>query len=371
MFAKRISSGGLLLCLLLSGVVLCQRGRTDATTYYGMSDASAGIAVNDTLFITIDDERNVFEVYGTDRPGAPLQSLPWDAHLGIAADDEHPEADIEGAAVLGKNVYWISSHGRNKDGKWRANRHRFFAMNLEAKDGQVRAAPVGKPCTRLATCLAEDPRYQQLGIADSLAPERKKDETLAPKDGGLNIEALAAGADGKSLLIGLRNPRPGGMALIVPLLNPEAVLLEGAAPKFGEPVRLRLTRDANGQAVGLGIRSMEYSPRHKAYLIIAGSHDERGAFACYRWSGRPSDAPELLPRATAAIAAVPSFSPEALIVYPDREKVQLLSDDGSRLVRVASPDQCKKGAYRNGACEAKSLLDHSKKTFRSLWIDVE
>ena len=65
------------------------------------------------------------------------------------------------------------------------------------------------------------------------------------------------------------------------------------------------------------------------------------------------------------------FCPEALLLYPDNEQVQLLSDDGSLLVRVASRKECKKGAFRDGVCEAKALLDHSKRTFRSLWVDVK
>ena len=64
----------------------------------------------------------------------------------------------------------------------------------------------------------------------------------------MNIEGLAATADGK-LRIGFRNPRPGGEALVIPLLNPAPVVDSGAAPVFGELARLDLA--------GRGIRRME------------------------------------------------------------------------------------------------------------------
>jgi hypothetical protein len=360
----------LLLCLLLLGLPWLQ-GREGPSVYSGMCDASAGIALDNATFVAADDERNVFCVYSAKAPGSPRAVVEWDANLGVGTQDEHPEADVEGATVLEKTIYWITSHGRNKEGKWRANRHRFFAMTIRQDGDRVVAEPVGKPYVRLALDLAADPRLKALGLPETLAPEKKKEEKLAPKDEGLNIEGLCAAVDGKTLLIGFRNPRPNGAALIVPLLNPDAVIRDSAAPKFGEPIRLPLLKEANGKPVSLGIRSMEYSARHQAYLIVAGAHDEQKVFAFYRWSGKPADKPEVLPKATAAIAAVSGFGPEALILYPGHEKVQLLSDDGSLLVRVASPKDCAKGSFHDGLCEAKDLLDPAKKTFRSLWVEVE
>ena len=225
--------------------------------------------------------------------------MDWDANLGIDPEGKHPETDIEGAAVLGKTVYWITSHGRNKEGKWRTNRHRFFGMTVARDGDQVTAQPVGKPYVRLASDLVADPRLKVLRLAESLAADRDEDETLAPKDAGLNIEALSAAADGKSLLIGFRNPRPEGMALIVPLLNPDAVLQKGAAPEFAEPVRLRLSREVQGQKISLGIRSMEYSAGHQAYLIVAGrtTNSERSQCTVGRASRRtPRNCCRRLPR---------------------------------------------------------------------------
>src|SRR5436190_1450267 len=69
----------------------------------------------------------------------------------------------------------------------------------------------------------------------------------APKEeGGLNIESLCA--VGETLYIGFRNPIPNGKALIVPLVNPSAVVDEGKPAQLGKPILIDLG--------GLGLRDM-------------------------------------------------------------------------------------------------------------------
>ena len=97
-------------------------------SYIGMCDASAGVAISPDLFLVADDELNVLRVYPVEQGGKPLASLNLDAFLEV--DRRSPEADIEGAAKVGDVVYWISSHGRNKTGKDRTSRERFFATQI-------------------------------------------------------------------------------------------------------------------------------------------------------------------------------------------------------------------------------------------------
>ncbi|MBN2473420.1 MAG: hypothetical protein JXB62_02335 [Pirellulales bacterium] len=341
----------------------------DVSRYSGMCDASAAVALDAATLIAADDEQNTLKVYRADRPGPPVQSIPWDEPLGIdPAQDKHPEVDIEGATVLGGRIYWISSHGRNKGGKWRANRHRLFAMTVTVRDGKVVAEPFGKASRTLIADLVRDDRMKGLGLAEALAIGKTEVGRLAPKKKGLNIEGLCATPDGKSLLIGFRNPCGDGKALLVPLHNPAAVLADGAAPRFGQPFLLNLQTRYEGESHALSVRSMEYSAGYGAYLIVAGRHDERKVFALFRWSGGATDPPILLRDGTASIQQIPDFTPEALIVYPDRDEVQLLSDDGTLKVKVASAAECAEGEFDAGQCEAKYLRDETRKTFRSLWI---
>ncbi|MHC4629429.1 MAG: DUF3616 domain-containing protein, partial [Planctomycetota bacterium] len=103
--------------------------------FCGASDASAAVAISRDMFIVADDENNVLRVYRRGQAGSPVYSYDVTAFLGIAP--EHPEADIEGSTAIGSRIYWIASHGRNKDGKMRPNRYRFFATDVRINDGNV------------------------------------------------------------------------------------------------------------------------------------------------------------------------------------------------------------------------------------------
>jgi hypothetical protein len=207
-------------------------------------------------------------------------------------------------------------------------------------------------------------RVTRLGAWYLRGRERKK---LAPKEGGLNIEGLCASPEGETLYIGLRNPpfaEPGDAkdkAILVPLDNGREVIEEEASPVFGEPILLELG--------GLGIRSMEYSPYYRAYLIAAGPADERAEFALYRWSGERDERP--VKEYTFAQKAR-AFTPEALIVFGDSPKLLVLSDDGSIVVDVADASECMAGELLDGRrCLNKHLADSRKKTFTGMWLTLE
>jgi hypothetical protein len=328
--------------------------------YRGASDASAAVAVGDNMFIVADDENNVLRVYRTDTGALPVQHYDLTDFLGI--EPEHPEADIEGATMIGRRVYWITSHGRNRDGKIRLNRYRFFATDILIENGSIVIRPVGKPYRSLAHRLAssESMRYLGLDRATRFDAELKKKERekLAPKEQGLNIEALCASADGKTLYIGFRNPRPFDKALVVPLKNADAIIKSSAKPVFGEPILWDLD--------GLGIRSMEYCRLLQAYLLVAGPHDEAWRFALYRWSGKLEQQPKLIRQLR---SVKNDFAPEALIPFKGSNRFLLLSDDGTIPVKVSGQAECTQNKLNNdGTCPNKFLTDQSKKTFRAIWL---
>ena len=329
----------------------------------GASDASAAVAVGEDMFIVADDENNVLRVYRTGQGGQPVSSYDLTGFLEI--DPEHPEADIEGATMVGSRVYWITSHGRNKDGKMRPNRYRFFATDVQIRDGSVTVRPVGTPCRTLVHELLTIPNadYFGFGAATRFGAnlEKKDREKLAPKEDGLNIEALCASADGKTIYIGFRNPRVGrgSRAIVVPLRNAASIIERGEAPAFSEPILWDLA--------GLGIRSMEYSRFHETYFIVAGSPDEDDRYALYRWSGTRKWSPELVRELSWDKS---KLTPEALMPFADG-RLLLLSDDGSLPVKVDGPADCLPGEYRtDGTCLNKYLADPEKKTFRAVWVEL-
>lgn len=334
-------------------------------THSGMCDASAAVMLDEDTFIVADDEQNVLAVYNANRGGGPMASVDWE-HLFVSGQgsDAPEEADIEGAARIGNRIYWIASHGRNKKGKWKSDRHQFFAVEVTRNEEAFQLTPTGR-YHDLALDMVSAPELRELALDNVVKAKSAKEKQLAPKKEGLNIEGLAAAPDGRSLLIALRNPRLDDGAVLVPLLNPAAVLREGQKPRFGKPIVLDLAMNVHGMRVNLSVRSIEYCRQKEAYLIIGGPQNDRKIFAMFSWSGNRDVPPQLLEAATRVIRNIPGFAPEAIVEYPKSGNIQLLSDDGSLPVRVASPEECVKGAYKDGVCEAKHLRDASRRTFRS------
>jgi len=299
---------------------------------YGCCDASAAVAVNSNLFLVADDEGNALRVYRRDQSGGPLQAFQAGPFLHV--DPHKPETDLEGAARIGDRIYWITSHGRNREGEERESRHRFFATSFAVNgQGQVELKTVGRPYARLLNDLLREPRLRQFNLlTSSLLPPKARN--------GLNIEGLCATTKGE-LLIGFRNPIPNEQALLVPLQNP-AELLEGKPAKFGDPILLDLG--------GRGVRDLALSGDR--ILIIGGPHDGKGNFHIYEWRGG-SDKPRKIPD-----TRFKGANPEALVVYPGfpPDEFQVLSDDGTRKI---------------GEEDCKRLQDPNRKAFRSFWVEPE
>src|SRR3954470_9432030 len=154
--------------------------------YSGMRDASAAVALSSNLFVVADDERNTLCLYSADHPGPPLKEFDFNASLEVTA--KSPEADLEGAALIGKRAFWIGSHGRNKNGKERSNRCRLFATDIKVDGAEVTLTPAGHPCKRLLDDMLRDSRFAQFHLAEA--------STRAPKEqDALNIEGLSATPD--------------------------------------------------------------------------------------------------------------------------------------------------------------------------------
>ncbi len=288
------------------------------TRYAGMCDASAAVMLDGDRFAVANDEDNVLRVYSLRAPGQPVATLNLQAFLGV-----EKEADIEGAARVGNRVYWLTSHGANKNGKPRPDRRRLFATEVGAGTGGASLRPAGTAYSGLPKLFAHPIgiRYH-LAEAALLSPESK---------GALNIEGLAADAAG-GLLIGFRNPVPGGRALVVPLRNPQALVAAGGAnaePEFGDAAELDLG--------GLGIRSIEAVPGTGGYLIVAGPSRSGTRFALFGWRAGAKAVP-------LDVALPAGFRPEALMVDGKQRVIHLISDDGDactdpgfRLLTLALP----------------------------------
>lgn len=292
----------LLLALRASGASL-----GEPLVFTGTCDASAAIALSGDLFVVASDEDNILRFYRPSQPGRPVQEFDLRPILSVKPKSE---ADLEGAARLGSRVFFITSHGRNAEGKAAPNRHRLFAVEFTEKDDAVGVQPVGKPYINLVTDLANDPKYARFHLA--------KAAELAPKSpGGFNIEALAATPDG-TLLIGFRSPIPDGRALLAPLLNPNDVIA-GQSPRFGEPLQLDLG--------GLGLRDIASTAQ--GYYLLAGPAHGGNQSQLFFWAGG-----DATPRIVSDVQ-FPKINPEGIcfLGVGGGSDFLIVSDDGTRKIK--------------------------------------
>jgi hypothetical protein len=236
------------------------------------------------------------------------------------------EADLEAAAWLGDRLYFITSHGRNSSGERRPRRERLASIVVAFGPGGL-ALSHAEDMTRYPHLLRDLAQVPLLSAAIEVSDN--PNPNLRPEGSGLNIEGLAAGSDGTSLLIGFRNPLTADRkAILLPLLNPSELrpAPEGPRARFGEPILL----DLGGRAV----RSIEYVPQRNIYLIVAGPAGDGADFALYVWGGPGQHSVLERLRGDEAIVgdAADPFRPEGLGVAADGHSVLLVSDDGDRTV---------------------------------------
>ena len=326
----------LLLLVLLGGLAFSLTRPSHALptqSFHGMADASALEILDQDWVVVANDEDNLLRIYHREQTEAPVRSLDLSPFLRAGnkgKKGKSEEVDLEGSARLGDTIFWISSHGRNAAGEYAASRHRLLATQVGTIAGVPWVHPVGTHYTDLIEDLLEDTRFANLGLAEAAK--------LAPKTpGGLNIEGLASTPMG-GLLIGFRSPLPEGQSLIIPLLNPLAVI-HGTKPQFGDPILLPLD--------GQGIRGMANVT--DGYWIIAGSPDSGGTSRLFRWTGG-TETPVVW-----AETDLSGVNPEGVALSQEKagDSLLLTSDDGTLKV--------------NGR-EAKRLKDANSKTFRLITV---
>jgi uncharacterized protein DUF3616 len=275
-------------------------------------DASAATRIaGTTCFVTASDEDYLLRVYDLTRAGPPIGQTDVTAFLKPANTKKEP--DIEGSAQIGDRIYWIGSHGRDKDGLVQESRQRLFATENAVTAGIPVLRPIGGPYTQLLADLSRAPDLTGFDLAAA--------STVAPEDaGGLNIEGLASTADGH-LLIGFRNPIPRGRALVVRLDNPCEIV--------GGTGRARVALHALLDLGGRGIRALEPAG-NGGYYVLAGSFDDTKNFALSLWNG-VGETPTLLLDG----GSLNALNPEELIVAassPGTLDCHLFSDDGDAMV---------------------------------------
>ncbi len=331
--------------------------------YKGVCDASAGEAIGSDYFLLAADEYNDngedqgdFLFLFSNNESGKKYIKKFKLPSALRKNPER-ETDTEASARIGERIFWITSHGRNKKGKFRPNRYRLYATDISGSSSDLKVKFAGfykdlvKDLIDKSNWTTTDvssvnrliKKVEAVTRLNERLPkgERKK---LAPKKLGLNIEGLSALPDNSGLLIGLRNPTMGGKAIIVKLSNVNSLFSNSKTKgRFEGPFELDLG--------GLGIRSMSYVKGINGFLIIAGPKNGGGPFKLFKWSGPQTSKIELVQSLTGGKGS----SPEALVSYFDKDKVLILNDEGSK-------------KYNGKKCK-KSSIDQQQ--FGGRWYSVK
>lgn len=281
--------------------------------------------------IVADDEDNVLRTYDAEVGGPPLAGtdVSTELHLPLAGKKRlrARELDLEAATRVGDRGYWLASHARSKKGRLAPERLRLFATTL-GESGAIHV--VGQAYDRLVEDLVAAPALAHLGLAAAAG--------IAPnQEGGLNIEGLTTGADGR-VFIAFRNPTPHGRAIVISILNLDELTAGGRPARFGEPILLDLG--------GLGVRALSWW--RGRYLLVGGHYAAGRRSALFTWDGigRPAPVPSV---------DLGDYNPEAFFTPEDRDQILVISDDGERTI---------------DGMPCKKLKDPARRRFRGVWLTL-
>lgn len=174
--------------------------------------------------------------------------------------------DLEGITTDGTHFFVVGSQSKAKGGDLAGFVRFRFDMQGERVEG--------------AQAVSGLKRFLSENVAELHGMGNRKYE-----DGGINVEGLAWDQRGRRFLLGLRSPVVDGQALVVPvrLRDPRGAFsynnleVEGA-----KAIRLPLG--------GVGIRSIEYDDRRKAFRVLSGAaaNGEKADFKLWEWDGDAS-----------------------------------------------------------------------------------
>lgn len=345
--------------------------------YQYMCGGSAGVALNDDTFIVASDEMtydgvNILGIF-------PSEGGPPKAKISLAPalfpeikkpGQKEEEADIEGAARIGKRIYWITSHGHGgKHGNRKEARYRFFASDIDPDGVTVQLAGSSKPFPAYQNLLEDMAAVKEDAVLQRIA-ELDDQSGIKPDEGGVSIEGLCQHKDEKGhteLLIAFRSPlievnennKVIRKALLVPLKNPDEVIAGQGKVKaiFGAPIQL--TGLGN-----LGIRDIAYCEQRETYIIIAGPMGKGSPSKLYQWKGGRNDQPTLFKDGFPLPDCESPLNPEAIVIYPhNSSQFQILSDDGDFLPSFENRKReiPKKDQNMN--------QPDMKRRFRGVWVD--
>ncbi len=223
------------------------------------------------LLIAEDEPNHAFSIISIDKTGRFVEDEALDTR--VITGFKRRLSDLEALARDDEGfIYALTSHSRTRKGNRSPDREHL--MRFKIQDGNVLGLTSYDNLTQV---LETDHKLHDL------IRERTKAEVSFEE---INIEGMAFDPVKKRLVLGFRDPEFNNMALVAFISNPKDVFERNAKPEFDEVAVIDID--------GGGIRSLNYDPVLKTYVIANEVKDESGQkfSQLWTWSGNPTDEPQ-------------------------------------------------------------------------------
>ena len=240
--------------------------------FNGVYEPSAVQQLPDGKLLIAEDEPNhAFSIVSIDPSGRFVEDEALDTR--VITGFKRRLSDLEALARDDEGfIYALTSHSRTRKGNRSPDREHL--MRFKIQDGNVLGLTSYDNLTQV---LETDKKLHDL------IRERTKAEVAFEE---INIEGMAFDPVKKRLVLGFRDPEFNNMALGAFISNPKDVFERNAKPEFDEVAILDID--------GGGIRSINYDPVLKNYVIANEVKDENGQkfSQLWTWSGNPTEEPQ-------------------------------------------------------------------------------
>ncbi len=241
-------------------------------SFQGLYEPSAVQQLPDGRLLVVEDEHSRAASIVSFKPDGSLEENET-ADTRIVRGFKRKLSDLEGLTMDNDGyIYAITSHSRNREGVRRPDREHFIRFKIRGND------------------VVELSSFN--GLVDILENSEQVEQIIRNKIGTMldfktvNIEGLAYDPVKNRLLLGFRDPEFSDKSMVLYIDNPKEMFAENAQPNFTDVAFLDIK--------GGGIRSLNYDPVQKAFVLTNEVKDEKGKKfpQFWVWSGEPNAAPK-------------------------------------------------------------------------------
>ncbi|WP_224783283.1 Pycsar system effector family protein [Neisseria flavescens] len=282
--------------------------------FNGVFEPSAVQQLPDGKLLIAEDEPNhAFSIISIDKTGKFVEDEALDTR--VITGFKRRLSDLEALARDEEGfIYALTSHSRTRKGNRSPDREHL--MRFKIQDGNVLGLTSYDNLTQV---LETDHKLHDL-IRERTKAEVSFDE--------INIEGMAFDPVKKRLVLGFRDPEFNNMALVAFISNPKDVFERNAKPEFDEVAVIDID--------GGGIRSLNYDPVLKTYVIANEVKDENGQkfSQLWTWSGNPTDEPQKI--SLPNLQHITNVEAVDSIIINGKPQMILMGDEGNASQKITA-----------------------------------